>query len=102
VLTVLPSLSAVGSWEEVLLFSMDFTVSQNFLELELRVNQGLYLFLVLQFVLLDFSVDFDIIDHGLLLEKLMCYGFPPPARMCIKSTCLTEHRLCSLMEDSLI
>ena len=28
--TVLPSLSAVGSWEEVLLFSMDFTVSQNF------------------------------------------------------------------------
>ena len=34
--TVLPSLSAVGSWEEVLLFSMDFTVSQNFLELELQ------------------------------------------------------------------
>ena len=30
--TVFPSLSAVGSWE-VLLFSMDFTVSQNFLEL---------------------------------------------------------------------
>ena len=30
VVTVLPSLSAVGSWEEVLLFSMDFTVSQNF------------------------------------------------------------------------
>jgi hypothetical protein len=27
VVTVLPSLSAVGSWEEVLLFSMDFTVS---------------------------------------------------------------------------
>ena len=27
--TVFPSLSAVGSWEEVLLFSMDFTVSQN-------------------------------------------------------------------------
>jgi hypothetical protein len=26
----------VGSWEEVLLFSMDFTVSQNFLELELQ------------------------------------------------------------------
>ena len=36
VVTVLPSLSAVGSWEEVLLFSMDFTVSQNFLELELQ------------------------------------------------------------------
>ena len=34
--TVLPSLSAVGSWEEVLLFSMDFTVSQNILELELQ------------------------------------------------------------------
>ena len=33
VVTVLPSLSAVGSWEEVLLFYMDFTVSQNFLEL---------------------------------------------------------------------
>ena len=27
-----PSLSAVGSWEEVLLFSMDFIVSQNFFE----------------------------------------------------------------------
>jgi hypothetical protein len=33
VVTVFPSLSAVGSWEEVLLFSMDFTVSQNYLEL---------------------------------------------------------------------
>ena len=32
VVTVFPSLSAVGSWEEVLLFSMDFTVSQNFLQ----------------------------------------------------------------------
>ena len=31
-----PSLSTVGSWEEVLLFSMDFTVSQNFLELVLQ------------------------------------------------------------------
>ena len=30
VVTVFPSLSAVGSWEEVLLFSMDFKVSQNF------------------------------------------------------------------------
>ena len=30
VVTVFPSLRAVGSWEEVLLFSMDFTVSQNF------------------------------------------------------------------------
>ena len=28
--------SAVGSWEEVLLFSMDFTVSQNFLEFVLQ------------------------------------------------------------------
>ena len=34
--TVFPSLSAVGSWEEVFLFSMDFTVSQNFLELEIQ------------------------------------------------------------------
>ena len=31
-----PRLSAVGSWEEVLLFSMDFTVSQNFLEFVLQ------------------------------------------------------------------
>ena len=36
VVTVLPSLSAVGSWEEVLLFTMDFTVSQNVLELVLQ------------------------------------------------------------------
>ena len=35
-MTVFPNLSAVGSWEEVLLFSMDFTVSQNVLELELQ------------------------------------------------------------------
>ena len=35
-MTVLHSLSAVGSWEEVLLFSMDFTVSQNVLALELH------------------------------------------------------------------
>ena len=34
--TVLPRLSAVGSWEEVLLLSMDFTVSQNFLEFVLQ------------------------------------------------------------------
>jgi hypothetical protein len=34
--TVFPSLSTVGSWEEVLLFSMDFTVSQNFWDLELQ------------------------------------------------------------------
>jgi hypothetical protein len=36
VVTVFPSLSAVGSWEEVFLFSMDFTVSQNFLEFVLQ------------------------------------------------------------------
>ena len=34
--TVFPSLRAVGSWEEVLLFSMDFTVSQIFFELVLQ------------------------------------------------------------------
>ena len=28
--TVFPSLSAVGSWEEVLLFSMDFSVAELF------------------------------------------------------------------------
>jgi hypothetical protein len=36
VVTVFPSLSAVGSWEEVFLFSMGFTVSQNFLEFVLQ------------------------------------------------------------------
>ena len=35
--------------------------------------------------LLDFSAAFDIIDHSLLLEKRMCYGFTPPAIMWIKS-----------------
>jgi hypothetical protein len=30
-------------------------------------------------VLLDFSSAFDIIDHRLLLEKCMCYGFIPRA-----------------------
>ena len=35
-MTVFPSLSAVGSWDEVLLFSIDFTVSQNFLEFVLQ------------------------------------------------------------------
>ena len=29
-MTVSPSLSAVGSWEEVLLFSMDFSVPERF------------------------------------------------------------------------
>jgi hypothetical protein len=36
VVTVFPSLSAVGSGEEVLLFSLDFTVSQNFWEIVLQ------------------------------------------------------------------
>ena len=36
VVTVFPSLSAVGSWEEVLLFSMDLTMSQNLLEFVLQ------------------------------------------------------------------
>ena len=36
-------------------------------------------------VLLDFSAAFDIIDHSLLLEKHMCYGFTLPAITWIKS-----------------
>ena len=32
----------------------------------------------------DFSVAFDIIDHSLLLEKHMCYGFTTPAILWIK------------------
>ena len=36
VVTVFPIVSAVGSWEEVLFFSMDFTVSQNFFEFVLQ------------------------------------------------------------------
>uniref|UniRef100_A0A8C7FSW9 Transcription factor binding to IGHM enhancer 3b n=1 Tax=Oncorhynchus kisutch TaxID=8019 RepID=A0A8C7FSW9_ONCKI len=36
VVTVFPSLSAVGSWEEVVLFSMDFTLFQNFWEFVLQ------------------------------------------------------------------
>ena len=36
VVTVFPSLSAVGSWEDVLLFSMDFTVSKDYLELVIQ------------------------------------------------------------------
>ena len=36
VVTVFPSVSAVDSWEEVLLFSMDFTVSQFWGELVLQ------------------------------------------------------------------
>jgi hypothetical protein len=35
-------------------------------------------------VLFD-SAAFDIINNSLLLEKLMCYGFTPPAFMWIKS-----------------
>ena len=38
VVTLFPYLSAVGSWEEMLLFSMDITVSQNFLEFVLRMQ----------------------------------------------------------------
>ena len=36
-------------------------------------------------VLLDFSAAFAIIDHSLLLEKHMCYGFTFPAILWIKS-----------------
>jgi hypothetical protein len=36
VVTVFPIFSAVVSWEKVVLFSMDFTVSQNFFEFVLQ------------------------------------------------------------------
>ena len=36
VVTVFPIFSAVGSWEEVFVFSMDFTVSQNLFEFVLQ------------------------------------------------------------------
>ena len=36
-------------------------------------------------VLLDFSAAFDIINHSLLLEKCMCYGFTHPDIIWIKS-----------------
>ena len=36
-------------------------------------------------VFLNFSAAFDFIDHSLLLEKRMCYGFTPPAILWIKS-----------------
>ena len=36
-------------------------------------------------VLLDFSAALDIIDHSLLLENRVCYGFTPPDIMWIKS-----------------
>ena len=45
VVTVFPSLSAVGSWEEVLLFSMDFTVSPKFWELVLQDANFCFCFL---------------------------------------------------------
>jgi hypothetical protein len=46
----------------------------------------------------SFFAAFDIIDHSLLMEKHMFYGFTPPAILWIKS--LTEHRGHSLMEAS--
>ena len=46
-------------------------------------------------IVFDFSVDFGIIDHNLLLEKCMCYGFTSPAILWIES-----YRGYSLMEDS--
>ena len=41
--------------------------------------------MIVEAVLLYFSAAFDIIDHSLLLEKHMCYGFTSPAIMWIKS-----------------
>jgi hypothetical protein len=36
-------------------------------------------------VLSDFSAAFDIINHSLLLEEHMCFGFTAPAILWIKS-----------------
>jgi hypothetical protein len=41
--------------------------------------------IIVKDVLLDFSAAVYIIDHSLLLEKCMCYGFTPPATMWMKS-----------------
>lgn len=40
---------------------------------------------IVEAVLLDFSAVFDILDHELLLEKLIHYGFSPSAILSIKS-----------------
>jgi hypothetical protein len=44
-------------------------------------------------VLFDFSAAFDIIDHSLLLEKHMCYGFTLPAIIGIKCHICSCHAL---------
>lgn len=36
-------------------------------------------------VLLDFSAAFDLLDHSLLMTKIECYGFNPPALMWMQS-----------------
>ena len=51
-------------------------------------------------VLLDFSAAFDIINHSLLPEKHMCYGFTSLLYCGYRVNCLTEHRGRSLMEAS--
>jgi hypothetical protein len=40
---------------------------------------------ILATAMLEFSAAFDIIDHGLLMEKHMCYGFIPPAILWTRS-----------------
>ena len=79
VVTVFPSLRAVGSWEEVLLFSMDLTVSQNFFELVLQDANFCLKKLALAFltscVYLFLTTLKSCISRGLFDANAKCHSF---------------------------